>query len=290
MSARKYIAFSRSSRISLGAALRQMKPVVETYKKELLRLPDLATLVSSQPSEALTLAFGSQLSEIIVTGFIRGSRAARKPPKRKVKNTVKPPRIHALKDIDVESWLNDHFNFAWDLGSVNAVSSFTAEAFDYAGKSMAELLESLITDARKVLESGGSFLDWKENLVLQGFEPGNPYHLRTNFDTAANSSFAAGAWKEIQEYSDIFPYLRYVTMQDELVRDEHLALDGTVLPVDDLFWLTFYPPNGYNCRCSVEQLTSLEAEGDPLFGRPGLTAEIDPRFAHNSGITNTIWS
>lgn len=303
----KYSAFTRSTRTTLGAALREIKPVVEAYRRELLKLPDLNALVTSKPSEPLTLAFADKLTDVIIQGYIRGNRATRKPPTRKKptqsfqRRLESSPSISSIKsiqsmsstrppDTDIESWLNDHFSFDWDLPSVSAIRTFTAEAFDYAGKSMSDLLDSLITDARKVLDAGGSFLDWRESLTLQGFEPGNPYHLRTNFDTAANSAFAAGAWKEIQEYADVFPYLRYITMQDDLVREEHKELEGTVLPIDDIFWTIYYPPNGYNCRCSVEQLTAREAEGDPLFGKDVLTPELDPRFMHNSGATNTIWS
>ena len=39
------------------------------------------------------------------------------------------------------------------------------------------------------------------------------------------------------------------------VREAHKILEAIVRPVDDQFWNTYYPPNGWNCRCSVEQLS-----------------------------------
>jgi len=38
------------------------------------------------------------------------------------------------------------------------------------------------------------------------------------------------------------------------VRPEHAALDRVTLPPSDSFWEEFYPPNGWNCRCTVVQM------------------------------------
>lgn len=38
------------------------------------------------------------------------------------------------------------------------------------------------------------------------------------------------------------------------MRPEHAALHGVTLPITDTFWETYYPPNGWNCRCTVVQV------------------------------------
>ena len=38
------------------------------------------------------------------------------------------------------------------------------------------------------------------------------------------------------------------------MRPEHAALHGVTLPVTDTFWETYYPPNGWNCQCTVVQV------------------------------------
>ena len=38
------------------------------------------------------------------------------------------------------------------------------------------------------------------------------------------------------------------------MREEHAALHGVTLPPSDSFWAEYYPPNGWNCRCTVVQV------------------------------------
>ena len=47
---------------------------------------------------------------------------------------------------------------------------------------------------------------------------------------------------------------KYRTQHDDKVRPEHAALDGVTLPPSDPFWESYYPPNGWNCRCTVAQV------------------------------------
>lgn len=63
----------------------------------------------------------------------------------------------------------------------------------------------------------------------------------------------AAKWEQYSEDGDRY-YLQYRTAHDDKVRPEHAALEGVTLPMSDPFWETYYPPNGWNCRCTVAQV------------------------------------
>lgn len=81
----------------------------------------------------------------------------------------------------------------------------------------------------------------------------NELYLKTEYQLFADSSRMASKWAEIEEDGDRYD-LQYRTAHDDKVREEHRALEGTTLPPSDPFWDSYYPPNGYNCRCTVEQV------------------------------------
>ncbi len=65
-------------------------------------------------------------------------------------------------------------------------------------------------------------------------------------------------------------------MGDQRVRASHAELDQILKPVDDPFWNTYYPPNGWNCRCTVLQESGGKVDkkeypddgiADPLFNK-----------------------
>ena len=63
----------------------------------------------------------------------------------------------------------------------------------------------------------------------------------------------AAKWESFSEDGDRYN-LQYRTAGDGKVRPEHAALNGVTLPPSDSFWETYYPPNGWNCRCTVVQV------------------------------------
>ena len=71
------------------------------------------------------------------------------------------------------------------------------------------------------------------------------------YDTNLRMAYGAGHWKQMQETADSRPYLEYSAVLDSKTRPEHRAWHGTILPIDDPWWKTHYPPNGWNCRCTV---------------------------------------
>jgi SPP1 gp7 family putative phage head morphogenesis protein len=85
---------------------------------------------------------------------------------------------------------------------------------------------------------------------------GSPRRLRTIFETNMRSAYQAGRWQRIERVKAAMPFLRYVATQDGRTRPEHRAWHGTVLPVDDPWWDTHYPPCGFRCRCTVTQMNA----------------------------------
>jgi len=69
----------------------------------------------------------------------------------------------------------------------------------------------------------------------------------------------AGHWRSFDENAKVLPYLMYDATNDSRTRPSHLALDGVIKPVGDVFWKTHACPNGHRCRCSIRQLTRQQA-------------------------------
>lgn len=89
---------------------------------------------------------------------------------------------------------------------------------------------------------------------------GSSRRLQTIFQTNLSTSYAAGNWAQVEENAKEAPYLMYDAILDDRTRPEHRAWDGTVLRYDDPWWGSHTPPCGYNCRCSVVQLSGDEAK------------------------------
>ena len=111
----------------------------------------------------------------------------------------------------------------------------------------------------------------------------NKNRLQAEHQTAKTAGQMAIKWQRIQRDKDLFPNLKYRTIGDERVRDEHAALNGTVKPVDDPFWSTHYPPNGWRCRCNVVQ-TAEDATTDKI------TTQPNPVFEGNVATDEVIFS
>ena len=81
----------------------------------------------------------------------------------------------------------------------------------------------------------------------------NQHYLRAEYNLAQQSATMAAKWEQYLEDGDRYN-LQYRTANDGRVRPEHAALNRVTLPITDPFWETYYPPNGWNCRCTVVQV------------------------------------
>ena len=81
----------------------------------------------------------------------------------------------------------------------------------------------------------------------------NQNYLRAEYNFCQASADMATRWERFEEDGDRYN-LQYRTANDDKVRPQHAALHGVTLPISDPFWKTYYPPNGWNCRCTVVQV------------------------------------
>lgn len=110
-----------------------------------------------------------------------------------------------------------------------------------------------MTDALKSPEGEIlSFNDFKKK-ALQINKVYNFNWLQTEYNTAITSAEGAANWSQYMEGAEEMPILEYQTAGDDRVRDSHAALDGVKRRYDDDFWKRYYPPNGFNCRCTTMQ-------------------------------------
>ncbi len=81
----------------------------------------------------------------------------------------------------------------------------------------------------------------------------NHNYLYAEYNHALGASQMAAKWHEFEQDGDRYN-LQYRTAGDNRVREEHSLLHGTTLPPSDPFWDSYFPPNGWNCRCTAVQV------------------------------------
>jgi hypothetical protein len=125
-----------------------------------------------------------------------------------------------------------------------------------------------------------------KKLALPLSQKHNIIHLETEYQLAQRSAAMAVEWDTIEANRDILPNIKYLTVNDERVREAHRKLDEVCLPIDDVFWDNFFPPNGWGCRCYVEQTDAPTKEPTYIPDEK----EVPPSMRFNAGKEKKIVS
>ena len=109
--------------------------------------------------------------------------------------------------------------------------------------------------SRLLKDEDGNFKSFEKFLQdVQAIDASyNQNWLYAEYNFATASTQMAAKWADIERDGDEYN-LQYRTAMDNLVRPEHAVLDGITLPPSDKFWNEYYPPNGWNCRCTAVQV------------------------------------
>lgn len=116
----------------------------------------------------------------------------------------------------------------------------------------------------------------------------NENYLRAEYNFVQASAEMASKWEAFMEDGDRYN-LQYRTQHDSKVRPEHAELHGVTLPPSDSFWEEYYPPNGWNCRCTVVQVRKSKYPTTPhdeavALGEAALQRDTRGMFRFNPGI------
>lgn len=140
-----------------------------------------------------------------------------------------------------------------------------------------EQIETVIKSLNKTLAEGGTFNDFQK-LVEENEIVLSKHYLKNVFRTNIQTAYGHGRWQQQQKNKAKRPYLMYSAIDDTRVRPSHLALNRIIRHIDDPFWLLYYPPWGFMCRCTVIALTEKEAQ------KLGITSDEDlPQVAEEMG-------
>ena len=116
---------------------------------------------------------------------------------------------------------------------------------------------------------------------------GSPSRLDLIYQSNMRSARSAGQWERIQRTKELRPFLLYQLGPSERHRPKHVAWDGTILPVDDPFWDSHMPPNGWRCKCHVIQLSERQADRKGgVTERPSRATEefVNPRTGEKTRV------
>ena len=219
--------------------------------------------------------------------------------------TAGPPPKEAIDYFDSKGW-----KVGFDHRDVWAQEH--AFAFTAAKAMTADVLEGIRGALDSALQEGKTFAQFKKELTpelqrlgwwgrQEVLDPkdgekkisqlGSPRRLKVIYQTNMRMARSAGKWDRIERTKKLLPFLKYSLGPAEKHRPEHVAWEGTILPADDSWWDTHMPPNGWNCKCWVQQLTrtAVDKAGGPS-DRPndGEREHENPRTGERMMVPNGV--
>ena len=206
---------------------------------------------------------------------------------RKISRDIYAKTSTQLTDALIIGLGGDSFAFDAPTNLLKAKLESNIHAFS-AAKSLAQyqVMSEAMTDENGKLRTFNMFREAVEKINPLF----NEQWLKAEYENALAQAESAIAWEGIQANKKIFSWLRYVTQEDDRVRPEHWALHDIKRPVEDPFWKTYFPPNGWGCRCKAlpeDYPRGQTKERDAASA--GEKANVAELFRNNPGETAVIF-
>lgn len=143
---------------------------------------------------------------------------------------------------------------------------YRTKAFTVSGYNNMEIIKKFMDVLQKAIDNGSTLKTFQEEmnsfLENKGYEGITPYQADNIFRTNIQTAYSVGHYAAMTdpEVKKLRPWWEYDAVNDGKTRPSHRALDGAVYHADHPFWDTYYPPNGFRCRCGVRTLSKRQVE------------------------------
>ena len=200
-------------------------------------------------------------------------------------------RIEVLAEPKVQEFINAHagaLDFTFKQVEMSDAMRKRLQRSDYIFSGM-KTFHELNEAFPSLLDSNGNRKTFEAflNDVRKIDNTYNRGYLRAEYNFVQASAEMAAKWEQFAQDGDRYN-LQYRTQHDDKVRPEHAALNGVTLPPSDPFWEEYYPPNGWNCRCTVVQVRKSKYPATPhdeamALGEEALQRDTKGIFHFNPG-------
>lgn len=164
---------------------------------------------------------------------------------------------------------------AFLLANLNALQS---SSFAMAGRLSAAIMNRVAELIARTIHEGLPLADFVEQ-AHEILPDASKSILETEYRTRLTTSYGGSRLEQIQKRSNVFPFIQFMALIDTRTTWWICKPMGTAGPggrgfiaaTDDPIWLTWRPPNHFNCRSDLSPIGYLEAQRMGILARDGRT-------------------
>ena len=182
------------------------------------------------------------------------------------------------------------------------------KAFTVAKVTRMDLLNDIHSSLNEAIKTGKNFEAWKKSIIPTLEKKGwwgtqeianpktgeikkviiNSNRLKKIYDTNMRVAYQKQRYEEMMKLP-LSTYWMYRSALLENTRDSHRKLHGSVFHRDHEFWQENYPPNDWNCKCTVTAHSKKDIEKRGLTPIEGKIESIAGKdWNYNVGINTNV--
>lgn len=281
-------------------ALERVQPLLEKWNRRVIRwiatqpsLEAAAQRLQTQPEELIARLPYRQFEKTLYEGMILSNLAGRE----QVIDEGDDGDEIKLDAKRRPAWLKQPFQEAVNYfrqkvaAPVESYKSLTSDTHDWAfmvaRMTQADMIKSAKWLVDRAISEGMSFDDfersWKRLIGRRGWQPSNPRHIWTIFDTNYRGAMGAGRYQQMREPSVLArrPIWVWRWRDSPNPRINHQKLHNKGIYADDPFWRGLRVPAGWGCRCWLASMSEEAAKRKGiqiLRNPPDPKTIVDPEF------------